>query len=485
MSPGSSTESYPAFARIGLRENSGKKLNQVTCPDRNSNPVAARRADSYSTVTPPRKKMCGIQSTLQKSVVHVYNELKKEDNEEGIMLTETAITTRIGQLLGLGFTTATKVINSQKGTPLVTPGKHRLRKHPVTDADDFTKDAIASFIYDKLHKGEVLTAAKVLEHMNDDYERYLFRVSLSSVKKILKEMKFLWSKGDPYTHVILRRFINNLGYLASKWDEGDNAGEMSSGSSADSYPAFAHIGLRENRGKNFNQVTCPKPGIEPGPLGFAARRTNRHSTDVTTCSDEPYRRRVLLPQIVQGEFEGGYGKAVNAFHRPNAPNFVSTEIRARRGGRQIVERERAGERGAERRGLYKFVETTKRSIEEFHWHEGILEPEFIWTDKTINRNLKFKVLAVAARSQMSRTDEHYCRSTTSHDNEVDLGDMWRDYIRQDGPMQSRCGTPTSEREDREDHGSGGLTCLPKRRETMVEDSKEQSFVERTREGHCK
>ncbi|KAJ4448851.1 hypothetical protein ANN_00242 [Periplaneta americana] len=99
--------------------------------------------------------MCGIQSTLQKSVVHVYNELKKEDNEEGIMLTETAITTRIGKLLGLGFTTVTNVRNSQKGTPLVTPGKHRLRKHPVTDADDFTKDAIARFIYDKLHKGEV------------------------------------------------------------------------------------------------------------------------------------------------------------------------------------------------------------------------------------------------------------------------------------------------------------------------------------------
>ncbi|KAJ4446271.1 hypothetical protein ANN_12965 [Periplaneta americana] len=38
MSPGSSTESYLAFARIGLRENPGKNLNQVTCPDRESNP---------------------------------------------------------------------------------------------------------------------------------------------------------------------------------------------------------------------------------------------------------------------------------------------------------------------------------------------------------------------------------------------------------------------------------------------------------------
>ncbi|KAJ4428002.1 hypothetical protein ANN_24015 [Periplaneta americana] len=38
MSPESNTESYPAFARIGLRENPGKNLNQVTCPDRDSNP---------------------------------------------------------------------------------------------------------------------------------------------------------------------------------------------------------------------------------------------------------------------------------------------------------------------------------------------------------------------------------------------------------------------------------------------------------------
>ncbi|KAJ4448903.1 hypothetical protein ANN_00295 [Periplaneta americana] len=38
MSPGASTESYPAFAHIGLRENPGKNLNQVTCPDRESNP---------------------------------------------------------------------------------------------------------------------------------------------------------------------------------------------------------------------------------------------------------------------------------------------------------------------------------------------------------------------------------------------------------------------------------------------------------------
>ncbi|KAJ4437446.1 hypothetical protein ANN_17590 [Periplaneta americana] len=52
MSPGSSTESYPAFAHIGLRENTGKNLNQITCPDRESNPDhLVSRLDAL-TVTP-------------------------------------------------------------------------------------------------------------------------------------------------------------------------------------------------------------------------------------------------------------------------------------------------------------------------------------------------------------------------------------------------------------------------------------------------
>ncbi|KAJ4437708.1 hypothetical protein ANN_17853 [Periplaneta americana] len=38
MSPGSNSESYPSFAHIGWRENPGKNLNQVTFPDRESNP---------------------------------------------------------------------------------------------------------------------------------------------------------------------------------------------------------------------------------------------------------------------------------------------------------------------------------------------------------------------------------------------------------------------------------------------------------------
>ncbi|KAJ4446494.1 hypothetical protein ANN_13190 [Periplaneta americana] len=52
MSPGSNIESYPAFARIGLRENPGKNLNQITCPDRDSNPGHLVSRPDALTVTP-------------------------------------------------------------------------------------------------------------------------------------------------------------------------------------------------------------------------------------------------------------------------------------------------------------------------------------------------------------------------------------------------------------------------------------------------
>ncbi|KAJ4427807.1 hypothetical protein ANN_25461 [Periplaneta americana] len=52
MSPGSSTESYPAFAHLGLRENPGTNLNLVTCPDRESNPGHLVSRPDAMTVTP-------------------------------------------------------------------------------------------------------------------------------------------------------------------------------------------------------------------------------------------------------------------------------------------------------------------------------------------------------------------------------------------------------------------------------------------------
>ncbi|KAJ4440495.1 hypothetical protein ANN_08636 [Periplaneta americana] len=122
------------------------------------------------------------------------------------------------------------------------------------------------------------------------------------------------------------------GYLASEGDEGDNASATSPGSSAESYPAFALNEMRENPGKTLNQHrklpsicsywvegkplknlkkpqpgNLPQPGIEPGPPGFAARRSDRYSTGV----DMPILQLKHCEIAVQGvlQLRSSYGRA--------------------------------------------------------------------------------------------------------------------------------------------------------------------------------
>ncbi|KAJ4443335.1 hypothetical protein ANN_05003 [Periplaneta americana] len=85
MSPGSSTESYPSFAHIGLRENPGKNLNQVTCPDRESNPGhLALRPDSLTSVsmwTPQQKAFCVLSLAEHRSIIR-QRLLDKVDDDD-------------------------------------------------------------------------------------------------------------------------------------------------------------------------------------------------------------------------------------------------------------------------------------------------------------------------------------------------------------------------------------------------------------------
>ncbi|KAJ4443207.1 hypothetical protein ANN_04874 [Periplaneta americana] len=85
MSPGSSTESYPAFARIGLREDPGKNLNQVTCPDRDSNPGHLGSQADALIVTPQKINTFGWEvlqhlpysPDLASSDFHLFGPMKK------------------------------------------------------------------------------------------------------------------------------------------------------------------------------------------------------------------------------------------------------------------------------------------------------------------------------------------------------------------------------------------------------------------------
>ncbi|KAJ4430100.1 hypothetical protein ANN_22309 [Periplaneta americana] len=84
MSPGSSTESYPAFGRIELRENPGKNLNQIICSDRDSNPDHLVSRPDALTVTPQRLKY--VSNKIDK-----YKINRREYEEENHVLCRSDI----------------------------------------------------------------------------------------------------------------------------------------------------------------------------------------------------------------------------------------------------------------------------------------------------------------------------------------------------------------------------------------------------------
>ncbi|KAJ4426446.1 hypothetical protein ANN_27260 [Periplaneta americana] len=81
MSPGSSTESYPAFARIGLRQNPGKKFNQITCPDRDSNPGHLVSRPDALTVTPQSKQASLVYRSSTRVCVRICVSIRRPEFE--------------------------------------------------------------------------------------------------------------------------------------------------------------------------------------------------------------------------------------------------------------------------------------------------------------------------------------------------------------------------------------------------------------------
>ncbi|KAJ4433340.1 hypothetical protein ANN_15599 [Periplaneta americana] len=84
MSPGSSTESYPALAHIGLRENPGKNLNQVTCPNRESNPGHLVSRPDALAITPQDARTCKLVSKSETEVTGGQED-RKEARRTGNM----------------------------------------------------------------------------------------------------------------------------------------------------------------------------------------------------------------------------------------------------------------------------------------------------------------------------------------------------------------------------------------------------------------
>ncbi|XP_069684921.1 uncharacterized protein [Periplaneta americana] len=129
----------------------------------------SKRREIAETCT-SRKKRRSLQSSLQEAVVNMYRQLKAEAEEEDVCLTKGALMKRIAVLVGHSYSAVERIIAKyEKGHPLSTPGKHKKRPRCVTGIDDFSKEAIARFIYDRLNRGERVTAKLVLDHVMENH----------------------------------------------------------------------------------------------------------------------------------------------------------------------------------------------------------------------------------------------------------------------------------------------------------------------------
>ncbi|KAJ4436812.1 hypothetical protein ANN_16944 [Periplaneta americana] len=78
MSPGSSTESYPAIAHIGLRENPGKNLNQIShrclidLRTRSQTPGVLRMSSEHATIRFRRDSKSGTGDTPLINRQHIH-----------------------------------------------------------------------------------------------------------------------------------------------------------------------------------------------------------------------------------------------------------------------------------------------------------------------------------------------------------------------------------------------------------------------------
>ncbi|KAJ4441969.1 hypothetical protein ANN_11833 [Periplaneta americana] len=70
MSPGSNTESYPAFAHIGLRENPGKNLNQSSGRQHSLTCAMGTRCRPVCTVVQQGDIECIPASSYESTIVH-------------------------------------------------------------------------------------------------------------------------------------------------------------------------------------------------------------------------------------------------------------------------------------------------------------------------------------------------------------------------------------------------------------------------------
>ncbi|KAJ4443481.1 hypothetical protein ANN_05153 [Periplaneta americana] len=309
MTPGSSTESYPAFAQNWVEGKPQKKPQPGNLPrpgfEAGPSGFAASRANRYSTVILPvvlfgcetwtltlreEQRLRVFENKVLRKICEakrdeVTGEWRKLHNAELHALYSSPDIIRNVKSRRLRWAGRVARMGESKNEYRVLVGRPEGKRplgRPRRRWEDNIKMDLREMGYDdrdwiNLAQDRDRWRAYVRAAMN-------LRGALSEKLDLLEVFDFA-AFGSPGIIVAVEygtiwRFVvfkSDIGkpvktvfcyvhYLASEWDEGDNAGEMSPGSNTESYPAFTHIGLRENPGKNLNQVACPNREFNPGHL---------------------------------------------------------------------------------------------------------------------------------------------------------------------------------------------------------------------------
>ncbi|KAJ4441913.1 hypothetical protein ANN_11773 [Periplaneta americana] len=178
MSPGSSTESYPAFAHIGLRENPGKNLNQVTCLNRESNPGhLVSRPDSL-TVTPQTQLSQPYKGADFDTMFCNLNFVLTDKEEYAVnMLGENPQT--IGENTGI-LLEASKEVNTEKTKYMIMSRDENIVRNGNIK--------IGNLSFEEMEKFKYLGAT--VTNINDTREEIKHRINMGnacyySVEKVL------------------------------------------------------------------------------------------------------------------------------------------------------------------------------------------------------------------------------------------------------------------------------------------------------------
>ncbi|GBP87247.1 hypothetical protein EVAR_102501_1 [Eumeta japonica] len=119
------------------------------------------------------KKKTVLGSQARELVVRLRDYFEREQQNNGPLLPLNRIVERVAEALDIGRNTVSRITREKIGqegmseNKLSTPNKKRTKVKPITDLDNFGKDAIRNHIYDYYRRMELPTLLKLLKSLKE------------------------------------------------------------------------------------------------------------------------------------------------------------------------------------------------------------------------------------------------------------------------------------------------------------------------------